>query len=83
MRNRKMVDKPKMTFSDGTNEVVKLKTRSSSVDNPCLVVFETADAMPGAKRKDVIAACVEKGVAFYTARTQYQHWFVATRNSTK
>lgn len=53
----------------------------SSVKKPCLMVWEVAEAMPGAKRKDVIAACVAKGVAFYTARTQYQHWLVAVRNS--
>jgi len=33
-----------------------------------------ADSMPGARRKDVIAAAEAKGVAFYTARTQYQLW---------
>lgn len=54
---------------------------ASNVKNPCLLVWETAEKMPGAKRKDVIAACVAKGVAYYTARTQYQHWLVAVRNS--
>jgi hypothetical protein len=26
-------------------------------------------------RKDVVAACIDQGVASYTARTQYQKWF--------
>lgn len=30
------------------------------------------------RRKDVVAACVEKGIAFYTARTQYQAWYKRT-----
>lgn len=41
-----------------------VKTRNAS----------TVDSMPEAKRKDVIAACVEEGIAFFTARTQYQKW---------
>lgn len=48
--------------------------RESSVQRPCFVVWDIADKMPGARRKDVVAACVAKGVAFYTARTQYQLW---------
>ena len=50
--------------------------RKSTIESPCFIVWDTADKMSkqGARRKDVIAACVEKGVAFYTARTQYQLW---------
>ena len=48
--------------------------RESTVERPCFVVWEIADNMPGARRKDVVAACVAKGVAYYTARTQYQLW---------
>ena len=58
----------------------------SSVTNPCLLVHNICDEMcgqPGIKRKDVIAACVEQGVAYYTARTQYQNWLVASRGETK
>lgn len=36
---------------------------------------------PDLKRKDAIAAAVAKGVAFYTARTQYQKFFQAQKNS--
>lgn len=46
----------------------------STVESPCRLVWDLADKMVGAARKDVIAAAQEKGVAFYTARTQYQLW---------
>jgi len=55
--------------------------RASVVESPCWLVWDTADNMPGARRKDVIAACVAKGVAYYTARTQYQLWLTAHRNA--
>lgn len=54
--------------------------RKSEIESPCFVVWDTADKMIGARRKDVIAACVAKGVAFYTARTQYQLWLTAVKN---
>ncbi len=53
--------------------------KSAGVEKPTKVVWEIADSMPGAKRKDVLAALEAKGVAFYTARTQYQKWLVAER----
>lgn len=38
--------------------------------------FHSAEelGLPTPTRKEVIAACVERGIAFYTARTQYQLW---------
>lgn len=55
---------------------------TSNVDSPVATVWELADTMkaenPDVRRKDVIAAARAKGVAFYTARTQYQAWFTAT-----
>ncbi len=53
--------------------------RKSLIESPCYVVWDTADKMKGARRKDVIAACVAKGIAFYTARTQYQLWLASTK----
>lgn len=53
----------------------------SDILNPCKLVWDMADEMKGQRRKDIIAACVEKGVAYNTARTQYQLWFTATKNS--
>ena len=57
--------------------------RTSTVDGPTKLVWHIADAMlkadPGVRRKDVIEECVRRGIAFYTARTQYQYWHQATR----
>lgn len=47
-------------------------THKSTVDRPCGRVWDIADSMPGAKRKDILQACVDAGIAYYTARTQYQ-----------
>lgn len=52
---------------------------TSTVDGPCYTTWAIADDMPGAKRKDVIAACQAAGVTFYTARTQYQKWSKARK----
>ena len=66
--------------------------RVSEIDSPCMSVWEIADEMNSAeqveengpaKRKDVIAKCVESGIAFYTARTQYQLWKQAGKASEK
>jgi hypothetical protein len=37
-------------------------------------VWAIADEMKGAARKDVIEACRQQGIAYGTARTQYQAW---------
>jgi hypothetical protein len=57
--------------------------RESTIESPCQVVWEIAEEMfnDGHKRKDIIAACVAKGIAFYTARTQYQKWFATLKNN--
>ena len=54
------------------------QTNQSTIERPCKQVWHIADAMlvthPGAKRKEILAECVAQGIAFYTARTQYQQW---------
>jgi hypothetical protein len=55
--------------------------RESTVERPCKLVWHIADEMVGARRKDVLAVCVARGVAFYTARTQYQLW-LSIKNGT-
>lgn len=70
---------------DGLDNLAKLAkeglvSRVSETAKPCNRVWEIADAMVDCRRKDVIAACVDQGVAYYTARTQYQHWFTAQKN---
>ncbi len=49
-------------------------SHKSTATRPCRLVWDLADSMAGARRKDVIAAAEAKGVAYYTARTQYQLW---------
>lgn len=53
----------------------------SVVENPTNLVWQIAASMPGARRRDVIAACVDAGIAFYTARTQYQKWYTAQKQA--
>jgi hypothetical protein len=59
--------------------------RKSDIKRPTKLVWHIADEMsaanPQVRRKDVIAECVRRGIAFYTARTQYQQW-LAAKNST-
>ena len=52
-----------------------LRPRVSIATRPTKLVWDIADKMPGAKRKEVIEACVAAGIAYGTARTQYQHWY--------
>jgi len=48
----------------------------STVLSPCSLVWTIAEKMlgEGARRKDIIEECVNQGVAFYTARTQFQKY---------
>lgn len=59
------------------------QTHKSDAEKPCKLTWDIAEKMiaenPAAKRKDIIESCVEAGVAFYTARTQYQQWFTAKK----
>lgn len=56
-------------------------TGASTVEHPVQAMWNLCDKMQTARRKDVIAAAVEMGVSYYTARTQYQLWLSAFRNS--
>jgi len=47
---------------------------ASTIESPVRRVWEIADSMPDAKRKDVVDACIAQGINFFTARTQYQKW---------
>lgn len=55
----------------------------STVVRPTTMVWEIAEKMKGAKRSEVLKACVEAGIAFNTARTQYQQWSMASRGIIK
>lgn len=63
--------------------------RKSAVTNPVAKTWLACDsaavthlAMGGEKprRKDIVNALIAHGVAYYTARTQYQAWSKATDN---
>lgn len=57
----------------------------SEIESPTKYVWEVADEMkaenPKVTRKEVIAECERRGVAHWTARTQYQAWLTASRES--
>jgi hypothetical protein len=55
------------------------KPRFSTCEKPTKKVWHIADSMPKASRKDVMAECVAQGIAYGTARTQYQAWFKASQ----
>ena len=61
------------------------QVNKSSIERPTKAVWDIAEELtekdPSIRRKDVIAECVARGIAYYTARTQYQQWLTATRNS--
>lgn len=68
--------------------VVKVeRLHKSTVEGPTKLVWFIAEelhaANPSIKRSQVIAECVKRGIAFFTARTQYQQWMTATRESSK
>lgn len=68
----------------GTNTYEAMKNNrftASKVENPVRAMWDLCDANTDKKRKDVIALAVESGISFYTARTQYQLWLTAYRNS--
>lgn len=50
----------------------RVVTSESTAERPCKLTWVIADEMPGAKRKEVLEACVVRGIAYNTARTQYQ-----------
>lgn len=74
----KPIDAP---TSKGRKEPTRHYINKSTVDGAVQVVWDLCNEMPDARRKDVIATAVEKGVAFYTARTQYQKWFTAKKTA--
>lgn len=61
--------------------------RKSVVTNPVLAAWDLFDNLLAEskanktplRRKDAIAKAVDRGIAFYTARTQYQSWKVANK----
>lgn len=56
----------------------------SAMVGACALVWDIAEQMlkdnPSVKRKAILEACTEKGIAYYTARTQYQKYRETVRN---
>lgn len=56
-------------------------SHKSTVERPTQLVHTIAnmlyDADPAVTRKEIIAACTEQGIAYYTILTQYQAWKAA------
>lgn len=74
----KPVEAPKGTKR---GEPTRHYVNKSTVDGAVALCHELFSSMPEARRKDAIQAAVDKGVAFYTARTQYQKWFKAQKSA--
>ena len=59
--------------------------RVSAMKGACALVWDIAEAMlktdPKVKRGAILEACVGNGIAYYTARTQYQLYRQAALNS--
>jgi hypothetical protein len=62
-------------------ELAANRFHESKVENPVRAMWDLCDKMVENRRKDVIAAAVAAGISYYTARTQYQLWLTAYRNS--
>lgn len=58
--------------------------RESTMKGAVLRVFQVCDAVlaanPAARRRDLMAACLAEGIAYYTARTRIQQYIQAHRN---
>lgn len=52
---------------------------TSAIEKPVEFVHSFLTANPDMKRKAAVAALVEAGVNYSTARTQYQKWFTANK----
>lgn len=66
------------------NTYVKLQEKysgASKIEGPVYAMWTLCNDMQDKRRKDVIEAAVKMGISYYTARTQYQLWLVAFRNS--
>ena len=64
----------KKPAANGKKKSTSTRVNKSSVKNPCELVWDICDKNKDKKRKEILAACQDAGVAFYTARTQYQLW---------
>lgn len=76
---KKHAAKPAPVATLPSTAELKTHTGASKVKSPVAAVWELCEAMPNAKRREVVAAAVAQRVNFHTARTQYQAWLTAKR----
>lgn len=74
-------DNPSAFNSQPKDELLRV----SAMKGACALVWDIAGAMlaadPSVKRAAILAQCVANGIAYYTARTQYQLYRQAVLNS--
>jgi hypothetical protein len=70
-----------------SEQPIKNRLHKSKVESPTKLVWDIAEEMkaknPHVTRKQVIAECQVRGIAYFTARTQYQQWLTTKRESDK
>jgi hypothetical protein len=57
------------------------RLHASKIENPVAVMWDICEKMKNKRRRDVLKAATDAGIAFWTARTQYQLWSQASRAS--
>lgn len=72
---------PAPSGSKPKGEPTRHYVNKSTVDGAVAMSHEIYNANPDARRKDAIQLAVDAGIAFYTARTQYQKWFKAQKSN--
>ena len=79
-----LLDQPAEEAPAAQEEVPTDKPKASSyiaekswLEKPTKKVWDICDRMKGQPRKEVIEACRKAGIAYGTARTQYQAWKTA------
>lgn len=63
---------PKAATPKMAKKPAEPQIRRSTVEKPTKVVWQIMKKMSGAKRKDILEACRQAGIAKFTATTQYQ-----------
>lgn len=70
---------PEPKGSGGRAAPTRHYVNKSTVTDVVAMCHDLYSANPELRRKDAIQAAVDKGAAYYTARTQYQKWFKAKK----
>lgn len=82
-KSPKSAKKPKAPMSHSAMVASGKITHKSKIQSPVSVCWDIFDEHRNLSRKDAMNLAIAAGVAFYTARTQYQAWKVAGDNDRK